>query len=251
MINRYLNLSWFSRWSLPRCQTSFNSGPCEFAKFQKTPRMRRLLHIWWIGLWPMSFPRWQNFDILSHFPAELHTRKKLIFGYPSNIMDFLERKWHFPRSKIFGMHATCLGCMKVSRVKWMWFSSLPRVKTYGLQIVSAARKLNDGWLDDLKGIFMGQGDKVSRLKKKSQQKPWKNFVLQGGTHIFFPGEEQNYHLQEFLGRIRGYVWSIGVFAAVPVNLWGLHCLHKNRPARGFSRWHKSLHKMKTGDTLIP
>jgi len=34
--------------------------------------------------------------------------------------------------------------MKVSRVKWMWFSSLPRVKTYGLQIVSAARKLNDG-----------------------------------------------------------------------------------------------------------
>ena len=163
MINRYLNLSWFSRWSLPRCQTSFNSGPCEFAKFQKTPRMRRLLHIWWIGLWPMSFPRWQNFDILSHFPAELHTRKKLIFGYPSNIMDFLERTWHFPKSKIFGMHATCLGCMKVSRVKWMWFSSLPRVKTYGLQIVSAARKLNDGWLDDLKGIFMGQGDKVSRL----------------------------------------------------------------------------------------
>ena len=107
MINRYLNLSRFSRWSLPRCQTSFNSGPCEFAKFQKTPRMRRLLHIWWIGLWPMSFPRWQNFDILSHFPAELHTRKKLIFGYPSNIMDFLERTWHFPRSKIFGMHATC------------------------------------------------------------------------------------------------------------------------------------------------
>lgn len=101
MINRYLNLSWFSRWSLPRCQTSFNSGPCEFAKFQKTPRMRRLLHIWWIGLWPMSFPRWQNFDILSHFPAELHTRKKLIFGYPSNIMDFLERKWHVSKVKNF------------------------------------------------------------------------------------------------------------------------------------------------------
>ena len=34
----------------------------------------------------------------------------------------------------------------VSRVKWAVFSLLPRVKTSGLQIVSAARKLN-GWMD--------------------------------------------------------------------------------------------------------
>ena len=155
-------------------------------------------------------------------------------------MDFLERKWHFPRPKIFGMHATCLGCMKVSRVKWMWFSSLPRVKTYGLQIVSAARKLNwwlTWWLEGNFHASRWQG--VKALKKSANKNHETTLSSRGGTHIFFSwGRAELIIFKSFSAGSGDNVCSIGHLQRSPVNLWGLHCLHKNRPARGFSRWHK-------------